>query len=58
LDAGQRGELLVAQCDVGVEVGGDDTQQLVGIAEQPLRLVNLGDRGEHECLESGQAEVR
>jgi hypothetical protein len=45
-DAGQRRQLLVAYLGVIVQATGDDTEQVVGDAEQPLRVTHLRHRGE------------
>jgi threonine/homoserine/homoserine lactone efflux protein len=53
LDAGQRGELVVLQLLVRREVSRDDPEQVVGLAEEPLGLHDLGD-GRHTGLEAEQ----
>ena len=52
LHAGQGGQLLVAEGLVGVEVGGGHPDQVVGVAEEPLRVADLGDLGQ-ALLEPG-----
>jgi hypothetical protein len=42
LYAWECGELVVAEALVGSQVGGDDTQEEVGVAEEPLRRDDLG----------------
>jgi hypothetical protein len=41
VDAGQRGQLLVAQCRKAVEVPRDDPEQVVGVAEEALCVPDL-----------------
>src|SRR5918993_1326466 len=43
LDAGQGGELLIAEVLVGGEVGGGDADQVVGVSEEPFGVANLGN---------------
>lgn len=43
LDPGQSGELLVVELLEGGQVGGGDTEQVVGFAEQALRLDDVRD---------------
>jgi len=45
-DAGQRCEVLVIELPVGGQVAGDDTQEVVRIAEQALSLEHVRNRGE------------
>jgi hypothetical protein len=42
-DARQRGQLLVLQALVGGQVGGDDPDQVVGVAEEALSVNDLRD---------------
>ena len=46
MDPGERGEGLVLECGVGVEVGGDDAQEIVGVAEESLGLDDVRDAGD------------
>jgi hypothetical protein len=46
LHAGQGGEFLVAQGLVRGQVGGGDSHQVIGVAEQPFRVAYLGDVGQ------------
>lgn len=43
LDAGQGGELLIAEVLVGGEVGGGDADQVVGVSEEPFGVAHLGN---------------
>lgn len=45
-DAGQGGELVVVHLLEGGQVAGDDPEQVVGVAEQPLGLLDVGDGGD------------
>jgi hypothetical protein len=40
---------LVAQGLVGLEVGGCHSNEVVGVAEEALRVPDLGDRSEGTC---------
>jgi hypothetical protein len=44
-DTGKRSQLLVVEALVGAHVGGDDAEQVVGLAEEPLGVDDLGQRG-------------
>ena len=44
LDAGKGGEALVVEFLEGEQVGGDDVQEVVGFAEEPLRRVLRASR--------------
>ena len=43
LHAGQGGEAVVVELLEGREIAGDDAQQVVGIAEEPLCLQDVGE---------------
>ena len=42
LDAGESGEALVVELLEGGQVGGDDAQEVVGFAEEPLGFPDVG----------------
>jgi len=46
MDARQGGELLVPQGHIVIQVGRDDAEQVVGVAEQPLGVADLRYRDE------------
>jgi hypothetical protein len=46
LHAGQGGEVLVAEGLVGGDVGGGDAEEVVGVAEEPFGVADLGDLGQ------------
>src|SRR5262249_13797275 len=46
LHAGQGGEVVVPQGLVGLEAGGGDAQEVVGVAEEPFRVADLRDGGQ------------
>jgi hypothetical protein len=45
LDVGEGGQVVVFEALVGAEVGGDDAEEVVGVAEEALGLDYLGDAG-------------
>ena len=45
-DAWQAGQLVISQGRIFIQVGRDDAEQVVGIAEQPLRVPDLRDGGD------------
>ena len=48
MDAGEGGEAFVVELLEGGQVGGDDTQEVVGLTEEPLGLPNVTDGGDGE----------
>ena len=42
MDAGESGEALVVELLEGGQVGGDDAQEVVGFAEEPLGFPDVG----------------
>ena len=41
MDSRQGGELAIPQCRIAIQVGRDDAEQVVGVAEQPLGVPDL-----------------
>jgi hypothetical protein len=46
LDAGEGREPVVVDLLVGGQVGGDDAQKVVGLTEEPLGFLDVGDGGD------------
>jgi hypothetical protein len=50
LDARECGQCVVLKALIRTEIGGDDTQEIVGVAEESLGLHDVRDGGDR-CLE-------